>query len=134
MLKQISIVIPFKIEQAKTHIWMQKRLTEPFLGLWEFPGGKVESNETPVEAAIREVKEETKVTLAKNDLMLFTILHTYPSTNKVIVLNVFLTNKLDLFKEKSRFELNEFVSRHDFNQLIPQPNLKIFKMLQEWEF
>ncbi|HOW69095.1 MAG TPA: NUDIX domain-containing protein [Phycisphaerae bacterium] len=30
-----------------------------FAGHWEFPGGKVEGAETPAEAAVREVREET---------------------------------------------------------------------------
>jgi len=38
-----------------------QRSKEPRKGAWGFPGGHVETGETPVEAAVRELKEETGV-------------------------------------------------------------------------
>ncbi len=51
-----SSVIAIVFNQNKDRIVALKRRDVP---IWVFPGGGVESNETPKEAAIREVKEET---------------------------------------------------------------------------
>ena len=48
---------------------MQKRPEhKDHSGLWEFPGGKVEPGETPVNALVREVSEELAVTIMAPDL------------------------------------------------------------------
>lgn len=40
-------------------VLLVRRGHEPSKGLWSVPGGKVEAGETPAQAAVREVAEET---------------------------------------------------------------------------
>jgi mutator protein MutT len=42
-------------------VLLVKRGRAPFAGLWSLPGGKIESGETPRQAACRELKEETGI-------------------------------------------------------------------------
>lgn len=58
-IRVFRIVVAAVIIKEKTVLLLQRRTdAESYPGVWEFPSGKREFNETSVEALIREAKEE----------------------------------------------------------------------------
>ncbi|PGW35582.1 DNA mismatch repair protein MutT [Bacillus cereus] len=49
-------------------ILMLNRVYDPVKGLWNGVGGKIEKGETPLENAIREIKEETNIDVEQNQI------------------------------------------------------------------
>lgn len=47
-------------------------------GIWEFPGGTVELNETPEMAAVRETREETNLSVTVTKLLTALLCDDYP--------------------------------------------------------
>ncbi len=50
-----GVVIP---DETGRHVLLSRRARNPFAGRWELPGGFVDLGEHPVDAAVREVREE----------------------------------------------------------------------------
>jgi len=58
--EKILIEMATGVVSNRGRIFIQQRLADDIWGgLWEFPGGSVESGETPDEAVVREYREET---------------------------------------------------------------------------
>ncbi len=59
--KKIAITMACALLRKDDLFFIQQRLPDDIWGgLWEFPGGRVEPGETPEQAVIREVQEETE--------------------------------------------------------------------------
>ena len=61
-----------------TRVFATARGYGEFKGKWEFPGGKVNSGETPREALVREIREELDVTVGVGELI-GTVEYDYPA-------------------------------------------------------
>lgn len=63
MKKEIDVVGAIIIKDKKI-LCCQRGPGRALANLWEFPGGKIEENETKVQALKRELREELKITVS----------------------------------------------------------------------
>jgi 8-oxo-dGTP diphosphatase len=82
------------IEDGRVLLTQRKRGTH-LAGAWEFPGGKVERDEDPREALVREIREEIGVEIAVGEPVEITF-HRYPE--KSVLLLFFEARRLDRSK------------------------------------
>ena len=62
--KNLKIVVSIALINEVNEILLSKRPINKHLeGYWEFPGGKIETNESPEQALIREIKEELNINI-----------------------------------------------------------------------
>ena len=77
-MKKYVVIFLFTKDYKK--VLMIKRSKPPYKDCWNGIGGKIEENETEIQAAIRECHEETGIKL--NNPKLF-ITYIYPETNEM---------------------------------------------------
>lgn len=70
----------------------ERPLGKPYSGYWEFPGGKIEGNESAKEALMRELHEELGITVL-SARALFQHTHAYP--DKTVVLELWMVETFE---------------------------------------
>ena len=65
------------LRRADAVLIAQRPLDKHGEGLWEFPGGKIESSETPHAALVRELREELGIDV-QTSVALMSLTHDYP--------------------------------------------------------
>lgn len=64
MNTKIINVVAAAIKKDGKILCAQRPEGKTLAGLWEFPGGKIEQNESPEQALLREIREELNVEIA----------------------------------------------------------------------
>lgn len=99
--------------------------------LWEFPGGKIENNETPVEALIRELQEELNILVQPEHChQIYTTLHRYQSIN--VQLYIF---QISHYEGTPKVLVHKSLKWYPLDQTeeveILQPDLAVIEILQQ---
>ena len=78
MIKLKTIKVVAAVIKKENQIMIAQRLKGDFAGQWEFPGGKVETGESPQQALRREIMEEMELDITVNEFLL-TAEYGYPN-------------------------------------------------------
>ena len=90
MMKKYNVIVIFNKECTKT--LMCKRTKEPYMGMYNLVGGKIEKENDSLNEAYRELEEETSIT--KNDITLTYFMNIeYITFNKDIEVYFGILNK-----------------------------------------
>lgn len=130
-MKKLNVIIVYNKDKNK--ILMCKRAKDPYKGKLNLVGGKVEQNESELEAAYRELKEETGITdkdIELIHLMNFQYIMTdmelevyYGKVNKDVTV-VEEVNKLYWIDKNSNFfDIEKYAGEGNIGHMIKQVEL-----------
>ena len=101
-MRKLNLIVVFS--ENLDNVLFCIRAKEPYKGLYNFVGGKVEKNETNNDAAYRELFEETGI--SKKDIKLdhFMDLNYFKYENNIQVYYGILSHEVKLVEEKNKLE------------------------------
>ena len=128
--KKIPIYdIAVSVVEYQNKILITKRQNKNFLpGLWEFPGGKIEKKETATQAIIREVKEETNLTVS-NPIFLGNITHKYSHFGVNISFFISFPKSIKSFNSSQEYRWIRI--KDILNYPLPKANHKMLDILKK---
>ncbi|PSO62401.1 MAG: 8-oxo-dGTP diphosphatase MutT [Cyanobacteria bacterium QH_2_48_84] len=125
--KQIGVAV---IWNERGQILIDRRRPEALMGgIWEFPGGKIEANETVQDCIKREIREELAIEIEVEE-HLITIDHAY--THFRVTLNVHHCRYLSGEPQPLVCDEIRWVTLEEINQFpFPEANTEIIRALPQ---
>lgn len=101
-------------------------------GLWEFPGGKVETGETPEQALIRELQEELGINTWASCLAPLTFAsHAYETFH--LLMPLFVCRKWDGIPHSREGQTLKWVQPKDLRSYpMPPADVPLLPILRDW--
>lgn len=125
----IHVVIGIILNSDRQVLIAQRLAHQEKGGAWEFPGGKVEANETPFQALQREFKEEIDIEIVAADPWMQVEYH-YP--HKSVLLDAWMVNQFNGVPKGAEGQPVEWGSALVLQEReFPEGNLQIIKKLLE---
>lgn len=101
-MKKMNVIVVF--DNKLVHTLMCKRTKEPYIGMYNLVGGKIEKENDGLNEAYRELEEETNIKKKDIDLIHFMNI-TYTKWNKELeVYYGILKNEVELIEEVNELE------------------------------
>ena len=101
-MRKLNLIVVFSADLDKVLFCI--RAKEPYKGLYNFVGGKVENGETNDDAAYRELFEETGISREDIKLDHFMDLNYFKYENNLQVYYGILKHEVNLIEEKNKLE------------------------------
>ena len=101
-MRKFNLIVVFNEDLTKTLFCI--RAKEPYKGLYNFVGGKVERNESNDDAAYRELYEESGISTKDIKLDHFMDLNYFKYENNLQVYYGILKHEVTLVEEKNKLE------------------------------
>jgi len=124
----MRVAVAVIMDEHQQVLITKRPLTVPQGGLWEFPGGKIELNESPEEALVRELEEELGI-VVQSSRFLSEVSHQY--VEKQVHLFVFHVTAFSGTPRCLAGQLDmKFIDKKSLNPRdFPQANGAIFKII-----
>lgn len=132
-LKVVSVAAAVMVDRDGRVLLAQRPEGKPMAGLWEFPGGKLEPDETPEVALVRELHEELGVETGIGCLSPLTFVsHRYEDVGVHMVMFVFVCRVWRGAVQSKENQSFAWVYPRDFrNYMMPPADLPLIPIIQE---